>query len=115
MKISYAIIREPNKSKGRVGKMFERINGGRTATRYLRVKNWAHFARVLLTGPSIKNSYSFSALVNSKRGILAKIRKPQNEIGRKRKRSGIPKENKNNHPYFMDWKLDDEIRLLQQL
>lgn len=50
----------------------------------------------------------FVALVNSKRAVLAngKITKKKSKIHRK---------DKEYQPYFKDWKLDEEIRLLQQL
>lgn len=69
----------------------------------------------------LDNCFTLSALVNSKRGFLAKARAPRK--GRKSQRSElqrVPKSQIARHqdgyrPYFKDWKLDDEIRLLQQL
>ncbi|XP_065070374.1 uncharacterized protein LOC135695292 isoform X2 [Rhopilema esculentum] len=56
---------------------------------------------------------SKEALVNSKRATLAKV--VQKSPGRYRARSNIPSHIDNAQPYFKDWKLDEEIRLLQQL
>ena len=52
----------------------------------------------------------FPALVNSKRGVLAKV----NATNKDRRNKVAVKEEKY-QPYFKDWKLDEEIRLLQQL
>ena len=60
----------------------------------------------------------FLALVNSKRGVLAKVNMAENKNEVKMtgsKRSKVVHENKDYQPYFKDWKLDEEIRLLQQL
>ena len=59
-----------------------------------------------------------SALVNSKRGVLAKVStaEDKNQINMNgNKRNKVTRKNNNYQPYFKDWKLDEEIRLLQQL
>ena len=51
--------------------------------------------------------------MNSKRGVLAKVKMSRGKSEVKRNR--IANKNGGYQPYFKDWKLDEEIRLLQQL